>query len=178
MQVAVNAPSPDDNPIDWAMIQSLYLQGLGPTAIAKKTGVKSNTISVMATRKGWAKSLQRAGEARKRLEIDHDGNPKEVKELENQSQRARKALGDVIARSAEKLASVDIKSVKHALTVNQEAESLVRNSKTVFGWSEGQSQPAVRIGVLSQTTIVNEAQSKDEAKPVIDVESNVNDNAT
>lgn len=136
--------------IDWPLIQTLYTSGLGPKEISKQTGVKPDTIASRASRFRWRELMAKA---KPMVQVTKPDDSEDKPALDSQSQRARKALGDVIARSAEKLASTDIKSAKHAVIVNQEAESMVRNAKTVFGWSEGQTQPVVRIGVLSQTII-------------------------
>lgn len=156
--------------IDWDYIQALYMQGIGPAEIARKTGVKADTISVRATRHGWTGILRKTGGPRQDVQITvSTEQPKEDK-LAKQSERTRTALADVIARSAEKLAAMPINTPSSALRVNQDAESMVRNAKTVFGWSEGQSAPAVRINILGNATVASEEMEK---PPVIDLPPSV-----
>lgn len=162
MQAVASPESPD-----WTHVQTLYLQGKSPKEIEAITGIPKQSVSVRASRLGWTASLRKS---RQTVQVtaelakdDKDDSPK----LTAQSERTRTALADVLVRSAEKLASHPIHTTSTALRLNQDAESLVRNAKTVFGWSESQSTPSVRISVLSSFQV---APTQDQAKgPVIDV---------
>lgn len=155
--------------IDWPMIQALYLQGLGPTAIAKKTGVKVNTISVMATRKGWAKSLQKAGEHRKVVEISVQQSQDDSPKLTAQSEAVRAALARDLKRVCDLLETKTPSTIPAALKRQQDMESLVRNAKTVFGWSDSNTQPSVRINVMSNCTLTPPPAIEQSQGKVIDV---------
>ena len=156
--------------IDWDLIQARYIQGVGPTELSKMFGVKSDTISVRATRKGWQRLKQKPSTQCQTVTISTERSEAESPKLTVQSERTRRALADVLTRSAEELASAPIRNVKHALAVNQEAESMVRNAKVVFGWCEGQTNPAVRIQVLGSLHVLpNEQTPFIEQTPVIDV---------
>ena len=141
---------------DWDLIQARYVQGVGPTELSKMFGVKADTISVRATRKGWQRLKQKASVTSQSVTITTESKQDESPKLTAQSERTRKALADVLVRSAEKLASMPIHTPSTALRVNQDAESMVRNAKTVFGWSEGQSSPAVRISIMDSAVVIQE----------------------
>ena len=165
MQVTVSAPSPDDNPIDWTSIQAMYFQGVTPSEISAKTGVKTNTISVMASRKGWAVALRKAKEAGKATKIEIGGNPPADSALVKHSERVRKALGRDLERVCELLEDKPPSSLSKALERQSALESVVRNAKTVFGWSEGQSTPAVRISILGDAQIQTEPGQESSRNP-------------
>lgn len=157
--VALSA-SPDETP-DWNRIQILYLQGIAPKEIERQTGVSANRVSARALRYGWSEALRKS-RANVSVTIQATGaNPSESS-ISKASEAVRSGLADVLTRSVEKIQAIAFKTPKAALKANQELECVVRNAKTVFGWSDSSQTPSVRISIL------NSIVERDE-KPVIDV---------
>lgn len=163
-QAVALAASPDDGP-NWPFIQSLYLQGLTPKQISAQTGVKADTISCRASRNGWTSALAKAKPA-VQVTVETSKAKDSEASLSKSSEAVRSGLADVITRSVEKIQALTLKTPKHALKVNSELECVVRNAKTVFGWSEGQSHPAVRINILGSAVIDTQPKAIEPAAPV------------
>ena len=153
---------PQALPCDWDVIRELYLKGLPLREISEKVGVQQSTISSKATRAGWKQAAQRAS-ALVQVSVNE---AKEETQLSKQSERARSGLAATLERFVAKIETMEPKTVKAALKASGELESVVRNCKTVFGWSESQSQPAVRINILGSATIATDGPAE---KPAIDL---------
>lgn len=155
--------------IDWENVKSLYFHGVTPTEIAKQTGVRLNTISVMASRKGWPAMLRKAKETSKAVQISVEQPEAESPKLTAQSEAVRAALARDIQRVCELIDAQPAPTLSKALARQQAMEPVVRNSKAVFGWSDSNTSPAVRISVLDSVVVMPVSAHSPE-KPVIECE--------
>lgn len=134
--------------IDWKPIEEMYLQGLPPEVISKKTGVNSRTISVHMCRRDMYKLQQKA---------ISEGD------VEGLSKTTRSKL----ALAADKLADQLQAPPKSLERQNLYADTLQKTAKTaalVHGWGETSALAVVFAGDLS---------GKPE-QDVIDIESGTN----
>lgn len=152
--------------IDWPLIQTLYTSGLGPNEISKRTGVKPDTIASRASRFRWRDLMAKAKPivqvAIQRDREQTEDNP-QSNALAKASAIVRSKLSDELIRAVDTLSST--KPSKRLDTQAKRAsvmQTLAGAAKPVFGWSEGQSQPIVRINVLGNATI--------DSSPAIDAE--------
>ena len=155
---------------DWNLIREMYTQGLKCAEIEKQTGVKAGTIASRASRCKWTGVALQAKQAVQKLIKGSEGES--ASKLGDSSERTRSRLARLVERSAERIEEMTLKSPSHALKVNQELESVVRNAKTVFGWTENQQAPAIRIAVLAQVTLTEQGtvQTDPSALTCIDTE--------
>jgi len=161
---------------NWELIQAMYMAGRTPKEIEAKTGTAANTVSVQATRKGWAVALRRLKLDKLAQGQDTEGDTAKPSVLAKYSESARNALGRDLKRICDLIETSPATSLKRALERQAAMEPLIRNSKTVFGWSEGQAQPSVRINVMGSVSfgsnsgsIANQDQQLEQGK-VIDTE--------
>jgi hypothetical protein len=157
--------------IDWELVQSLYLKGLGPSEIQKQTGVKANAVSVRASRYGWRKHLAKASvivtQHNEKLQGDTEDKG-QSNALAKRSALVRERLSDELLRAVDTLtATKPSKSLETQAKRASVMQTLAGAAKPVFGWSEGQSSPMVRINLLSQAVSLTESQP--DTRPVIDV---------
>jgi hypothetical protein len=154
--------------VDWMMIQGLYLKGLTPKQIQAETGVKADTVSNRAFRCKWRKSLvDSAVVVHKRNQAMAIDEP-DTQSLTKHSDSVRNALGRDLTRLCELLETAPPPSLSNALKRQQALEPAVRNAKAVFGWSEGQSQPSVRINVMGTVSVHSGSENGSNAVPAID----------
>ena len=141
------APPPATTPTDWAIIQAMYAQGLGPKEISVRTGVSSNVIATRASRGNWSRLTTACAS------IVHASARNAVRDIvDEESGRARKKLSVLIDRHLDKIP--EARSWKHAASLQRDLEPLVRNAKCVYGWGEPDAAGAVRIGVIRNAVII------------------------
>jgi len=155
---------------DWNLIRDLYSKGMTPSKIADQTGVQVGTICSRASRGRWKAVAQQANSI-VQVEIQHPKQEPESPEssaLAKASASVRAALSQELLRS---VAALDTLKPSKRLESQRERANVVQTitgtAKTVFGWSDGQSNPSVRINVLSSFAI-EPAQQPEQGK-VIDV---------
>lgn len=153
---------------DWNLIRELYNKGLPLRKIAEQFNLQVGTVASRASRGNWKRIAAEATTIAQNALIETKEKPAAESAVTKHSEAAKAGLAGILARSVEKLQAIALNSPKAALKANAELESVVRNCKTVFGWSEGQSTPAVRINLLGSFTVQPKEPALPQA-PVIDV---------
>lgn len=133
--------------IDWALAQSLFLQGLTATAIARQFGVSVASVSKQSTRNGWVK-LRDQTEAKL-------GKPVEnmmVIRVAAASNTVRAKLAERLVALSERLPSTP-QSLNREIKLQSQLESAVRNAERIFGWSSENGSSLVRTSLLQSAVI-------------------------
>jgi hypothetical protein len=147
----VTVTKPTRNKIDWEPIESLYLEGYLPHAIAQKTGVDARVISV---------GLSRRGANKRKLEIAASNQKLDVDTLSRVTrQKIATAADRVVDRLQDPPNNPDL--------LNQHADTLQKAAKTaalVHGWGETSAVAVVLAGVLT-------GSEQDQESRAIDIES-------
>lgn len=151
--------------IDWALAQSLFLQGLTATAIARQFGVSVASVSKQSTRNGWVK-LRDQTEAKL-------GKPVEnmmVIRVAAASNTVRAKLAERLVALSERLPSTP-QSLNREIKLQSQLESAVRNAERIFGWSSENGSSLVRTSLLS-TAVIDITPKKEDQLVQVQVQSN------
>lgn len=142
--------------IDWNVVDALYLEGLQPLEIARRTGAKLGSIQVGLTKRGLTvkrRELQAKGQNGQICDVDALSRVTRSK-IAVQADRLVDALADETPRGAEE--------------INLQADTLQKVTKTaslVHGWGESSTVSVIMAGVLSGS---DDTQAE---QPAIDVQS-------
>lgn len=139
---------------DWPLIQTLYASGQQAKAISLQTGVSLSAIQTRAHRGNWRRLAAHAKEIVKVFTSEQSGDSESDSVLASHSQRARRGLAGVLARSVEQIEQMPIPTGKAALKAAAALVPLVANCKTVYGWADSPNSSPVRVQILAQTAII------------------------
>ena len=129
------------------LVQALILQGIKPSVVANKTGVKYATINTLAYRQGWRKTIDKA---KQELAMDvRHGIADDVAQL---SVKSRTNLSKIVAGASESLANANkpSKSLKRLKAIADTAKVIADTGDTVFGWSADAEDTIVSVSVLRE----------------------------
>lgn len=160
--------------VDWNKVQSMYLKGMTPKQIGELLGIKADSVSARAFRYKWRKSLLDSSVIVKAHNDAIQGNEPETPESSHLTKASASVKGSLANALLQATGCLDTlpqsKSLKSRTASAQLLSTLAGVGKTVFGWSEGQSTPSVRINVMANCTLSPPDQAKAiEQAPVIDV---------
>lgn len=153
---------------DKELVKSLYLQGVRPEEITRRTGVKPKTIMTWSYRGNWKDLISRTRQA---LEVvEHDMLSDQVAKL---SVDVRRKLAEDLATTTDALPKHSTHLTKFNTRINA-ISTLATTAKTVFGWADNSNPSPINIAVLgverdsSMTSALDDLNAQDNA---IDVES-------
>lgn len=152
---------------DWNLIRELYNKGLALRQIAEQFGLQVGTVASRASRGNWRATATRAKQiaqsVQKGVESEDKGD-EEPNKLSKASSLVRSKLSDELLRAVDTLTSTKpSKRLESQMRRASVMQTLAGAAKPVYGWSEGQSQPAVRIAIMGATVQV---QQETEAKAI------------
>ena len=114
-------------------VKDLYIQGLPPSIIAKKTGIKLRTIDQWITRGEW-KPTRDAG-----ITVAVLGRPENT--LTNESTRARKTLSTILLKQLDKLSTLrvtanNLRNSKDAQGLAAVVKTIAEGCEIAYGWRQ------------------------------------------
>jgi len=146
---------------DWLLAQVLFAQGMPATAIAPRVGASAEAVHKRAQRGQWSRLRDETA----RGMVKATENTIETV-LSGYSMDTRKALGRALSEHVAKIPQA--KGWKHAKSLQQDLEPLVRNAKVVFGWDAQDARPtqSIRIGVLNCATVKPPSLASTDPPPI------------
>lgn len=162
---------------DWNVIRELYNKGLPIRKIAEQFNLKVGTIAARASRGNWKRIVTQANAIAQSVQVQIQGNEPETPESNHLTKASTTVKGSLANALLQATGCLDTlptsKSLKSRSASAQLLATLAGVGKTVFGWSDSNQTPAVRISVVANAVSISESEQPKTITqaPVIDVES-------
>ena len=161
---------------DWQLIQTLYVQGLTPRAIAERINdpkISKELIQTRSKRGNWMRL--RTATLSTSIQPAKVALSDEREAIANLSKQARNALAAEVIDSTHHLATLKrSKSLESTYTRSQIARTTAETAKTVFGWdSDSAKSTVINVAVLESLPDPRQEQGNAIGQgqtPTIDVE--------